>query len=662
MTLTSDIGKIPTSGRAQTTVLKRRRRPAGRRDCVGEKISEKTVLSSSGTRTLTLSVVLRAATHLGHVARVSSSPRQRVGCCPSGYLLSRSLLGLLLVQAVADDVGSGDDAVCTPLPTGWSLMVNDHDENVVRNIGSKMWSQAEFAGCSDGHGHPTQSELEARNKDNTTLLLASGTEKPPNRPRSGLDWHHDNARDKGKVAIEYAPSLDTCGCYMVYEWHPGGPDSEACAGWLPYRAPIEVTDASGTTWRAFVDQSKDGGQWNPIACYDLPAGPQRVVASNAGTDECLEKSRPEHGCFWIADALMFVWQREKCESQDGYRPRCLDTRGEAVNASTALPGTSYGGSAHLTSKALEQPWELGSRQLAFAVCLGIFYHLLTSAASPSSGQAQRARAGLIRRHRQCAEPGIYLRPDAWRCVINPGGDDALRCRQAIGSGLYGGERYSGSGGAFGGCGPAGAPARSTTFTQMPSPYTTRTSGNASTPSRGGRRREHAPQHTHRCRRPRRQQDARGAGIAGRLSGSRPPSGARQQGNGTAAVELSSLPPGHRLSGAQRANFLQSGSRVAVEPPPDAAEPFAAAEFPPAAATDRVTTAMGTPQSPVDIPSPPPSAPTDPLTGMRTALEHFFSRRALRPLGEADGGASTRNVDETARTLPLAAQDEGEISA
>ena len=553
-------------------------------------------------------------------------------------------------------------------------MVNDHDENVVRNIGSKMWSQAEFAGCSDGHGHPTQSELEARNKDNTTLLLASGTEKPPNRPRSGLDWHHDNARDKGKVAIEYAPSLDTCGCYMVYEWHPGGPDSEACAGWLPYRAPIEVTDASGTTWRAFVDQSKDGGQWNPIACYDLPAGPQRVVASNAGTDECLEKSRPEHGCFWIADALMFVWQREKCESQDGYRPRCLDTRGEAVNASTALPGTSYGGSAHLTSKALEQlRGELGSWQLAFAVCLGILLiTLLTSARLALVGPGVRhgRMAGSSADTDQCAEPKvIYLRPDAWPMhVINPGGDDALTVPIEpieLGVCTVGNVTVATAGGVTGGCGPAGAPARSTTFTQMPSPYATRTSSRASTPSRGGGSGESTRLNTPTgaggrggssgCSRA-------AAGIAGRLSGSRPPSGARQQGNGTAAVELSSLPPGHRLSGAQRANFLQSGSRVAVEPPPDAAEPFAAAEFPPAAATDRVTTAMGTPQSPVDIPSPPPSAPTDPLTGMRTALEHFFSRRALRPLGEADGGASTRNVDETARTLPLAAQEEGEISA
>ena len=212
---------------------------------------------------------------------------------------------------------------------------------------------------------------------------------------------------------------------------PRRPDSEACAGWLPYRAPIEVTDASGTTWRAFVDQSKDGGQWNPIACYDLPAGPQRVVASNAGTDECLEKSRPEHGCFWIADALMFVWQREKCESQDGYRPRCLDTRGEAVNASTALPGTSYGGSAHLTSKALEQlRGELGSWQLAFAVCLGILLiTLLTSARLALVGPGVRhgRMAGSSADTDQCAEPKvIYLRPDAWPMhVINPGGDDAL---------------------------------------------------------------------------------------------------------------------------------------------------------------------------------------------------------------------------------------------
>ena len=214
-----------------------------------------------------------------------------VGADARVYPVARRDDGGRVAGAVESGSGTG---ICSagPIQKPYKLVVNDFDADVVRSIGSTPWSEGTHRGCNDGHSHDAQSRL------NYTFHNQGINE--PTRPANGLDFHHDNALDKGKVAVEYAPSLAQCGCYMIYEMHPGGPTSDACAGWLPRRAPMEVTDANGITFRRFVDQSKLGGQWNPLACYFLPEGPQRVVVSNEGTDNCLEASGPEQRpCFWV---------------------------------------------------------------------------------------------------------------------------------------------------------------------------------------------------------------------------------------------------------------------------------------------------------------------------------------------------------------------------
>lgn len=89
------------------------------------------------------------------------------------------------------------------------------------------------------------------------------------------------------MVVQYNPSLESCGCYQVSEWHPGGESATSCTAYLPVTAPITIDDANGTTHRLIVNQAKDGGQWNSVGCYDLHAGTQHLTASNDGSTDCL---------------------------------------------------------------------------------------------------------------------------------------------------------------------------------------------------------------------------------------------------------------------------------------------------------------------------------------------------------------------------------------
>ena len=163
-----------------------------------------------------------------------------------------------------------------------------------------------------------------------------------------LDFHHDNAQNKGKVAVAFTPEVSQCGCFRLFEWHPGS-DGDDCSTYLPTRAPIEITDGNGTTHRGYVDQSRNGKRWNSLGCYDLNAGEQHIVASNEGTDDCSQNT-----CYWIADAFKLEYVAQDCaqmpscakENKRFLKPPKPEATGAAETAGDWLDGAS----AHAVAK------------------------------------------------------------------------------------------------------------------------------------------------------------------------------------------------------------------------------------------------------------------------------------------------------------------------
>jgi hypothetical protein len=82
------------------------------------------------------------------------------------------------------------------------------------------------------------------------------------------------------------------------EWHPGAHSN--CSRHLPQAVRIEITYGKGNKTYTFVDQSRRGGQWNPVSMLPFAAGwPAKIVVRNHGTgDNCASNN-----CVWVADAF-----------------------------------------------------------------------------------------------------------------------------------------------------------------------------------------------------------------------------------------------------------------------------------------------------------------------------------------------------------------------
>lgn len=124
-----------------------------------------------------------------------------------------------------------------------------------------------------------------------------------------VDFHHDNADNKGLVSADYYAQGLTPGCWLVEEHHPGR--NPLCARFLPTTAPLTIYGGDGgATATATVNQAVNGGQWNPVGRYML-AGHAHLQLSNRGSTEC---AAGRDSCYWIADAFRLSWHGPVCDA------------------------------------------------------------------------------------------------------------------------------------------------------------------------------------------------------------------------------------------------------------------------------------------------------------------------------------------------------------
>lgn len=158
-------------------------------------------------------------------------------------------------------------------PQGYDKILNDFDQGV--SMGGVGWVEGWYTPCGDSYG----------------------THQP-------VDFHAASVQNV--VTASYQPVLPAAGCYEVLEWHPG--KSPSCSAYLPKNALLTVYHG-GKANKITLDQSVNGAQWNTIGRFDFALGqPQYVVASNRGGDLSCDSG----SCWWIADALRFVFVGETC--------------------------------------------------------------------------------------------------------------------------------------------------------------------------------------------------------------------------------------------------------------------------------------------------------------------------------------------------------------
>ena len=307
-------------------------------------------------------------------------------------------------------------------------MVGDFDEAVC-SVGESPWLLGTFTGCSDSHGDHEDTRHQGAD------FYSSPRDDNPTR----LDFHHDGARRKGRVVVQYNPSLEGCGCYHVSEWHPGGSSAPDCGAYLPKTAPVTIDDANGTTHRLIVNQAEGGGQWNSLGCFDFDAGTQHLTASNDGSNDC---TYGKGACYWIADAFKFEHIAHSCLAVPSWactlsEHNRLDTREASERSATSIVP------AGLTCEAIKlreaggapaaSPSQVASGsdaagnateawRRAFFICLAAFVLSFLLWLVGATQLHKRWRKALLDNSTKI----IYLRPDAWPMqVMNPGGDDCL---------------------------------------------------------------------------------------------------------------------------------------------------------------------------------------------------------------------------------------------
>lgn len=130
-----------------------------------------------------------------------------------------------------------------------------------------------------------------------------GTYSPCLEDAHGGMFHHDWARDKGRVNAEYKFDPPRDGCYVIEEYHPG--QNQLCSRYLPKNARVDVDYCKGKSTYTYVDQSQGGGKWNIVGALPFFVGWEgRIKVANNGTATTCPFGK---GCFWIADAFKVTW-------------------------------------------------------------------------------------------------------------------------------------------------------------------------------------------------------------------------------------------------------------------------------------------------------------------------------------------------------------------
>jgi len=119
------------------------------------------------------------------------------------------------------------------------------------------------------------------------------------------DFHHDDHINKGLLRVNYTTPLVSTGCYIVEEWHLGG--NQYCLNYMPRSVPFHVHHVGGVR-TIYVDQSTNGGQWNPLGAFMFDGLHATVVASNSDTDNCEYVGH----CYTVFDGLRFVFAGKTC--------------------------------------------------------------------------------------------------------------------------------------------------------------------------------------------------------------------------------------------------------------------------------------------------------------------------------------------------------------
>ena len=219
-----------------------------------------------------------------------------------------------------------------------TYIINDFSPNVI----GRSWSTGTYSACSDSHGN-------------------FGT------PQGMLDFHHDNASNKGGVNATYSlRELGVDACYKVFEWHPGGDSS--CSWYLPHNAPVTIRHASGETHLS-VNQGKNGRQWNLLGLFYFQEGQGEIFVSNEGTDYCSASS-----CYWVADAFKLV-------QVEGSNSSCPPLMSPSPSSPPPYsPGTAHSRLSAKYGATFQVPIELTvvfglGMVCAICVCVGIWWRL-----------------------------------------------------------------------------------------------------------------------------------------------------------------------------------------------------------------------------------------------------------------------------------------------
>jgi hypothetical protein len=177
---------------------------------------------------------------------------------------------------------SGACAVSDPPFSSLTTIINDWDDHV-SSTGDWPWVVGTYGACSDSHGDHGEAQDDK------------------------LDFHHDGGSTfaKGRVAATYAPTVE-CGCYEIYEWHPGG--GRDCSKYMPHHFPVSIRTAGGVIATRTINQAKRGRRWNSLGTFELDGGLQQIVLSNEGSDSCEATS-----CYWVADAFKLEWRGMSCD-------------------------------------------------------------------------------------------------------------------------------------------------------------------------------------------------------------------------------------------------------------------------------------------------------------------------------------------------------------
>lgn len=196
------------------------------------------------------------------------------------------------------------------------VIINDFDTHA-QSTGQRPWHEGTFSECANSHGDHVHDADTTRLDFHHDAGGAKGlVEGEPLATPFRLPYMHATNTVTCSIPVTYAPVLETCGCYELYEWHPGG---ASCSKWLPDSVPVHImTVQYGETLRQ-VDQSRNGAAWNSIGLFQLAAGPQSIKVSNENTIHCATA----HSCHVIFDAFKLEYRSAVCPHTDHLPPGWL---------------------------------------------------------------------------------------------------------------------------------------------------------------------------------------------------------------------------------------------------------------------------------------------------------------------------------------------------